>query len=829
MIDFTVQASYKRQKIISPDFVPTSTAKSTEGYAMSVRIQCPSCKTVLAVRAENEGKMVSCPTCKEKFIAKALETRMKSSSPRPAAPPRSERRRDEDDDEDRPRRQRAAASRRDDDHDDAPRRSKPRKKKAGSANLAMILGAVGGGVALLLIVVAVLAIVLMRDTGQPAAVPANLNPNNIVPKPDVAVVQPPPAKPVMAVDNAKPPAQKFNLEESRKSVVSLRVFAPGSPPSTGSGFLVTQDGLIATNRHVVELEEGVDPPAGAKFVVSVPRADQPDSFDYYQAELAYLPPRNERTDFALVKIKAAANSPPFRPLPLVSRDGVALGTEVAALGYPFANEDSANISFTKGSISSTKVTFDGKSFYQTDAAVNPGNSGGPLLNANGEVVGIVTLRRANADNIGFALYLGETNLRNLPVEQFAKLQPPAGPLNQDLRPKVRTVVAKTENWLLERGKAKEIKNGVLLHGDSEASSFWATNNAPLPDNFQVSFVTLIVTPEGGGNAGPTLTMPRFGPGSIRPGFPRPIGPPGRVIIQGSVPAVLAIRLSADQTNNDIMVGDGLTFLQTSQRLTVRANRQNAGQLPANADGAILVTLTRSGDMVAYYLNGKEQMRTAMPAGAPGNLRLSVGGAYGLVVLTDLIVEQFGAPVDLGPAPRVQPVIAKNPPVAPPPPQKPEVVYAEKDGATRILGGTSFPQFRDEAPPGGLLIGFDITVLNNDTIKAIQPIYRTDKDAEVKGQPHGKIRPSVVTVKAKAGYAVGAVDVNAGLWLDGMRVTFMRVQNGRLDPGDSYQSDYVGGSGGGRTTLGGDGTPAIGIVGKANPIDCTGFGLVFKKG
>jgi S1-C subfamily serine protease len=626
---------------------------------MTIRIQCPSCQTTFKCSDEKEGKKVTCPNCEERVLAEPADTRVKATPPKiPAS--KSDRRKRDDDDEDGRSNKKGSPSRSRDDDEESPRssKSKLKQKQAGSGGLILILGGVGAiGLVLLLVVGGVLAFVFTRNSG----------------KADAEGEAKESAKPIIAAENAKAPAQKFNLDEARKSVVFLRVFVPGMPPSTGSGFLVTADGLIATNRHVLDSEDGM--PAGARIIVGVPRPDQVDTFDYYQGELAYSSPRNDATDFALVKIKAGPKSPPFRALPLIAKDKVSLGIEVAALGYPFAADDKISISFTKGVISREKEILDNKSYYQTDAAVNPGNSGGPLVNLNGEVVGIVTARREKADNVGFALYLGETNLRNLPVENFAKLQPPPGPLGADARPTVRTVAAKRENWNLEKGVAKEIKNGVVLHGDNDATSFWVTNNGPLPENFQLSFVTVIVTPDGaakGGNPGVIGLPPSFGPGNFpRPGFPRTkIGGPVFVPAGGTVPAVLAIRFTSAQTNNDIIAGDGLTFIQSAKNLQVRANRQNTGQsAAANADGVFIVSLMKSGNTVTYFVNGKEQMRTNLPAGAQGNLRISVGGKHGLVLLTDLYIEQFSAPVDLGAPPPNQPIAKEIPgkevPVQPP--------------------------------------------------------------------------------------------------------------------------------------------------------------------
>jgi serine protease Do len=72
---------------------------------------------------------------------------------------------------------------------------------------------------------------------------------------------------------------------------------------------------------------------------------------------------------------------------------------VAVLGYPFGMP----FTITDGVVSSTKQLMNGRHYIQTDAAVNPGNSGGPLVNLRGEVVGVTTAKFTNADNMGFAI------------------------------------------------------------------------------------------------------------------------------------------------------------------------------------------------------------------------------------------------------------------------------------------------------------------------------------------------------------------------------------------------------------------------------------------
>jgi S1-C subfamily serine protease len=154
------------------------------------------------------------------------------------------------------------------------------------------------------------------------------------------------------------------------------------------------------------------------------------------------------------------------------------------------------------------------------------------------------------------------------------------------------------------------------------------------------------------------------------------------------------------------------------------------------------------------------------------------------------------------------------------------------GGPTILGGAFDPAFTETAPDGGMLVGLEIGLapaFGRTMTRAIRAIYRVG-DKEVFGEQRG-IRPkSVVVFKAEEGYAVGAVSVMHGLGFDGISVTFMKVVNGKLDPKDSYESDYVGSDEKKPLTkLGGDGSPILGIVGKTNATELTGFGLLKDAG
>ncbi len=152
--------------------------------------------------------------------------------------------------------------------------------------------------------------------------------------------------------------------------------------------------------------------------------------------------------------------------------------------------------------------------------------------------------------------------------------------------------------------------------------------------------------------------------------------------------------------------------------------------------------------------------------------------------------------------------------------------------TITMGGGFDPLVRDVAPSGGMLVGFEVGLgkfFDSDVVRAVRPIFRT-RGAETLGEQYGNELDRVVVVKAKEGYAVGAITVKAGLTADGFLVTYMRVINDKqLDPADNYESIWIGGfGGGGPMELSGGGRPAIGIIARQNQDNknCTGIGLAF---
>lgn len=156
--------------------------------------------------------------------------------------------------------------------------------------------------------------------------------------------------------------------------------------SGGTGFLIEADGFVLTNNHVVE---GAD-----KVEVTVAETD------VYKAKVVG---RDPATDLALLKIDGAK---PFPTIALGDSDRIRVGEWVMAVGDPLQFDKTVTVGVVSGKGRTPRLSEATRSFenlIQTDAAINFGNSGGPLVNVAGEVIGINTAISRFAQNIGFAV------------------------------------------------------------------------------------------------------------------------------------------------------------------------------------------------------------------------------------------------------------------------------------------------------------------------------------------------------------------------------------------------------------------------------------------
>ncbi|MBI3623041.1 trypsin-like peptidase domain-containing protein [Candidatus Pacearchaeota archaeon] len=178
------------------------------------------------------------------------------------------------------------------------------------------------------------------------------------------------------------------IEQAVPAVVTIR-----TDVAQGTGFLITNDGYIVTNAHVL---------SGARRVSAITSNQESINAEFigYDSDL----------DIALLKIPGN-----YEKLKLDNSDNVQVGEKVIAIGNPLGLQ----FSVSQGIVSGIhRQGSNGLNLYiQTDAALNPGNSGGPLINKAGKVIGINNFKIGGGENLGFAL---ESNSIKEAVNQISQ-------------------------------------------------------------------------------------------------------------------------------------------------------------------------------------------------------------------------------------------------------------------------------------------------------------------------------------------------------------------------------------------------------------------------
>ncbi len=178
------------------------------------------------------------------------------------------------------------------------------------------------------------------------------------------------------------------IKKYEKAVVQI-----ATPHSKGMGFYLPAYGLIVTNEHVIRDNKEV-------VVVGL-------SIKKQLAKVVYLD-----IDFDLAFL-TITEIPELEDITFSTLESLSLGSEVMAIGYPYGMQ----FSITKGVVSNMEYRVSDINYIQHDAALNPGNSGGPLLNNKGEILGINTFVIKNGNNIGFSL---PATILKATLEEYSK-------------------------------------------------------------------------------------------------------------------------------------------------------------------------------------------------------------------------------------------------------------------------------------------------------------------------------------------------------------------------------------------------------------------------
>lgn len=224
-----------------------------------------------------------------------------------------------------------------------------------------------------------------------------------VPLADIEIAKDPRVTPtVLAVNTAMPSVvnistEKVVLRRDRMDELYMDFYgriwgipATEKTHSLGSGVIIDQDGYIITNYHVIERASRI-------------RATTAGNGDVYEASLVAIMPE---TDLALLKIEPPAPDFEFPAIEFEGADDLILGEEVMTLGNPYGLGGSVS----RGILSSknrrqipSSDHLEVDDWLQTDAAINLGNSGGPLINIKGRLIGINVATFSEGENIGFAI------------------------------------------------------------------------------------------------------------------------------------------------------------------------------------------------------------------------------------------------------------------------------------------------------------------------------------------------------------------------------------------------------------------------------------------
>jgi S1-C subfamily serine protease len=308
----------------------------------------------------------------------------------------------------------------------------------------------------------------------------------------------------------------------------------GGQEALGSGFVLDSKGDVATNAHVVTSGDQAHITRASRVYVQFADGNRVP---------AKIVGDDPNADVALLRIPAGGLK--LTPLPLGSSQHLTVGSPVAAIGSPFGEEQSLSVGVISALNRSIKslTSFDINNAIQTDAAINRGNSGGPLLNARGQVIGInsqIKSTSGGGEGVGFAVpvntvrrsieqlrrtgkveysYLGVSSValypqlaRRLGIDAktgalVASVQPGSPADEAKLRAGTGTITFEGDSQIPQGGDAIVEVDGHPVHGPTDLGNLVSQRNPG-------TRVSLVVV-NGGGRRTVTVTLAQR-PSGARP-------------------------------------------------------------------------------------------------------------------------------------------------------------------------------------------------------------------------------------------------------------------------------------------------------------------------
>lgn len=177
-----------------------------------------------------------------------------------------------------------------------------------------------------------------------------------------------------------------------------------SNSSYGTGFALTPDGLIVTNNHVID-----------NAVLIKVRGVNGDFSEYYTAKVFIV---DEANDIAIIKVDDDSFSTLGTPPYTIKPTNEEVGATIFVLGYPLTNTMGNEIKLTNGLISANSGYQGDETSYQISAPIQAGNSGAPLFDNDGFLIGIINAKHSGAENVGYAI---KSTYLNNTIESFSQL------------------------------------------------------------------------------------------------------------------------------------------------------------------------------------------------------------------------------------------------------------------------------------------------------------------------------------------------------------------------------------------------------------------------
>jgi S1-C subfamily serine protease len=658
------------------------------------------------------------------------------------------------------------------------------------------------------------------------------------------------------------------VEAVKKATVFIRIEGDGWAAS-GSGFVVAADDkavLIATNHHVATASGTPAPKAGVKPPpITVVFDSGTKTERTYTAEIAAA---DAERDLAVLRVAGVKDAP--KPIAYSESPKLVETMQVYSFGFPFGKALATGKGFPavtvgKASISSLRNGSDGElEVVQIDGNLNPGNSGGPVVDVKGRLVGVAVATIRDGQGIGLTVPSAElVKMMQGRVGRVRVIPKKAGDgpvtvrVEAELIDPVNKLRAPTAHYFVVAPKTKRPDAEALdkLAGSKKLDLKIEKGVAFAEFTVDKAEGEVLVQVKADAEAGKPALATRVRAYPLAPLVSDVTGTPPAGWKEYSPRDKAFVvwvpekpQRQADQQRTSVVKGQRLRvdslIGKTSAGLVYQAESIVLPLAFAKAarnemhdlfrDAIVSESKGRVKDSVEVQMGNLTGTEYTIDAGSSvTRARIFVIGARVHIVQVtgtaeqvagtegDTILSSFHLPA---------PSVAKGPNEGP----LPKEVGVGKE--LTFVGGRLDPAFKDVGPQGALLVGLEVVIgkpIRDELIQSLRPIYRVG-DKESFGTQFGTDTKNAVTIKAKPGYAIGALSAKARNVCDGFSVTFMKVVDGKLDPKDSYESDWIGWNGTFRVTkVGGDGTPAVGVavkvgaIPRGNPKDVTGLGLVFK--